>query len=93
MALANAMRALGTRIKIFRADFKTAIGDDCGRRALFGMGEIVLVFGERQVTRLGAGGVSKAREHCSGIANHFTFKMFCNFSSGKGHICIFAGCR
>ena len=70
----------------FPGGFKAVVGDDCGRRALFGADEIVLIFGERKVARLGVVGGSKAFERCCGIANHFTFKVFCNFSSGKGHV-------
>src|ERR1019366_3495848 len=70
----------------FPGGFKAVVGDDGGRRALFGADEIVLIFGEREVARLGAVGGSKAFERCCGIANHFTFKVFCNFSSGKGHV-------
>jgi hypothetical protein len=55
---------------------------------LLGQGEIVLVFGKREVTGFGAGGVGKARERCRGIANHFAIKVSGNFSSGKGHIGI-----
>jgi hypothetical protein len=77
----------------FPGGFETVIGDDGGCGALLGQGEIVLIFGERQVAGFGAGGVSKARERCRGITKHFTLKMFGNFSSGKGHIWLLCGCR
>ena len=65
---------------------KMLVGDDGGGGALFGAGEIVLIFGEREVARFGGVGGSKAFEHGGGVANDFAIKVFCNFSGGKVHI-------
>ena len=55
MALANAMRALGTRIKIFLADLKRLSAMIAVAALCSAQGEIVLIFGERQVAGFGAG--------------------------------------
>ena len=79
------MRAFGTRIKILRVGFEPFIRDDGGGGALFGAGEVILVFGERQVADLRGFGGRKVFQDGVLVANHFAINVFCDFCGGKRH--------
>jgi len=64
------------------------IDNDRRGRALLGAGEIVLILGERQVSRLGAISRSKPLDHQARITGDFGVQKFGNLSGGKRHILL-----
>ena len=58
---------------------KALVGDDGGGGALFGAGEIILIFGEGEVAGLRALGGREVFQDGIGVANHFTTNEFCDF--------------
>src|SRR5436190_21837204 len=62
-----------------------AVNNDRRGRALFGASEVVWVFREGKIARLGAVSRGKTVEHQARIAQNFASEMFGYFSSSEGH--------
>ena len=84
--LANAIRALGTRISTFLRGIERPVHNDGRGGALLGAHKVVFVLGKGQIARLRAVGRGKALDEKGGIAEDLAPEVFGNFSSGKRHI-------